>query len=437
MANPPANVGTILNGLPLPLEEGLYGTMSGTYGGYNLDSDGKRINNAMASCEYPGEDMSINFTAPVQGDLLYHLGLIAEHGDGTIKFMVKTDFDSPELSILNEVQKVEPNKETTITAYIDEQFNMDTVTLNYTKNNGEQYTTTEMVTEQNQIYTATIPGQPAGTLINYTVVARDVSCNNAEFQGSYWVKNSENITLDLSSPVVEYGESISVTGSVRGSRSNVTLTFELLNSAPVNTTTSTENESPSDTVENVTGKLIVSRLVTTDSSGAFSDTCSMNKSGKWIVCATWNGSETYFGTTSEPESFTVLKTYIAVTCNVTSKTVAIGDNITVTGFVDPKVENFLVNLVFIDVNTTTTQKVLTDENGTYVLKWEPTTMGLWRVHANIVGNESISVAYSNVTTFTVTDTFLNQYMLYIIGGGGGVAGVSAVVFIRKRREDYD
>ena len=437
MANPTANVGTILNGLPLPIEEGLYGTMSGTYGGYNLDSEGKRINNAMASCEYPGEDMLINFTAPVQGDLLYHLGLIAEHGDGTIRFMVKTDFEVPELSIVNEVEKAEPNKETTITAHINEQFNLDTVTLNYTKNSGETYTTTEMVTEQNQIFTATIPGQAAGTLINYTVVAKDVSCNVAEFVGSYWVKNSENITLEVSSPVVDYGETVSVSGSVRGSRSNVTLTYELLNSAPVNTAESTKTESPSDTPENATGNLIVSRVVPADASGVFLDTCSMSKSGKWLVCASWNGTETYFGTTSEPESFTVLKTYISVTCNVTSKTVAIGDNITVTGFVEPKVENFSVNLVFIDINTTTTQKVLTDENGTYVLKWKPTTMGLWRVHANIAGNESVSASYSNVTTFTVTDTFLNQYMLYIIGGGGGVGGVCAVVFIRKRREEYD
>ena len=64
-------------------------------------------------------------------------------------------------------------------------------------------------------------------------------------------------------------------------------------------------------------------------------------------------------------------------------------------------------------------------------------MGSWHVFANIPENDSISISFSNTTTFMVTDTFLNQYLLYIIGGGGGVGGVGVVMFIRKRREDYD
>ena len=65
MANPSTNLGTVLNGLPLPIEEGLYGTLTGIYGGYNVDSDGIRINQAMARSEYTGEDMLINFTVHV------------------------------------------------------------------------------------------------------------------------------------------------------------------------------------------------------------------------------------------------------------------------------------------------------------------------------------------------------------------------------------
>jgi len=37
------------------------------------------------------------------------------------------------------------------------------------------------------------------------------------------------------------------------------------------------------------------------------------------------------------------------------------------------------------------------------------------------------------STFTVNDTFLNQYMFIIIGGVAGVAGVLVVVFIIRRR----
>jgi hypothetical protein len=171
MANPSQEVGSFLNGVPLPLEEGLYGNVSEIYGGYNLDSEGFRNNESMASCEYPGEDMLINFTSPVEGNLLYHLVFIAEYGTGNINFMVKTDFDSPELSLLDPVEKVNPNNETNINAHIEEQFNLEQVTLNYTTNNWTTSTTTEMIATKNQAYTGTIPGQPAGTSVNYTVLA--------------------------------------------------------------------------------------------------------------------------------------------------------------------------------------------------------------------------------------------------------------------------
>ena len=124
---------------------------------------------------------------------------------------------------------------------------------------------------------------------------------------------------------------------------------------------------------------------------------------------------------------------IAVTCN-TSQSVTIGDNITVTGTVDPIVENISVTVVFMSANETITETALTTENGTYTVEWQPTTMEMWQVYANIIGNASISPAYSNTTTFRVNDTFLNQYLIYIIGGAGGVG---AVIFIRKRREEYE
>jgi hypothetical protein len=57
-------------------------------------------------------------------------------------------------------------------------------------------------------------------------------------------------------------------------------------------------------------------------------------------------------------------------------------------------------------------------------------MEMWQVYAHIAGNESVSPAYSNTTTFIVNDTFLNQILIYVIGGAGGVG---AVIFIRKRR----
>jgi hypothetical protein len=121
----------------------------------------------------------------------------AENGEGNINFMVKTDFDAPEVSLLDPVEKVNPSNETIISAYVEEQFNLETVTLNYTKDNWATSTALEMFASQNQTYTGTIPAQAAGTVVNYTVLARDISGNSAEVMGSYEVKNTANITLEL------------------------------------------------------------------------------------------------------------------------------------------------------------------------------------------------------------------------------------------------
>jgi hypothetical protein len=436
MANPAAKKGSILNGLPIAWEEGLYGTFSGKYGGYNLDSEGLRLAEALASCEYPGEDMLINFTAPSEGNLLYHLVFIAEHGEGDITFMIKTDFESPELALVDEVRRTNPNNSTTINAKIFEQFNLESVTLNYTTDNGAKYKTLNMVgSKATQLYNATIPGQPAGTLVNYTVLARDISGNSATVDGSYFVKNSANITLELSDLIVDFGDNITVSGSTPVSGTNVTLIYAFLNTTKLNNTQTALLMRNDTLLQNATGGSVLSRTVTTDSSGSFADEYRLRRAGTWFVWAKWNGTDTYFDATSNYRNVTIRKIYIALTCNVTSKTVTTGDNLTIIGYVSPPVGKLRVTAKISSANSTITKSAITRNNGTYTIICTPEDMGLWQINANIDGNESISTAYGSTIVFTVTDTFLNQYLLYIIGGAGGAAGVGVVLFIRKRREE--
>jgi hypothetical protein len=369
----------------------------------------------------------------VEGNLLYHLAFIAEHGEGTINFMVKTDFDAPELSIIDPVEKVNPSNATSISAHVEEQNNLETVTLNYTKNNWLTSTAAEMAASQNQTYIGTIPRQPAGTVVNYTVLARDTSGNSAEVLGSYEVKNSANITLALSSPAVYYGDNITVTGSTLASEANVTLTYAMLNTSALNFTVP-DSAAVNDAILNYTSNnTAVSRLVSTDFSGNFRDVYSLNQTGTWIVWASWNGSETYFAASSDYLKLAVKKILMSVTCNITSSSITIGENITATGQVYPIAENLTVTITFTASNSTIEQTAYTDSNGTYLVSWKPDSMELWRVHAYIAEDASRSAAYSNSTSFKVTDTWLNQYMLYIIGGVGGAAGVSVVFIIRRRR----
>lgn len=93
-------------------------------------------------------------------------------------------------------------------------------------------------------------------------------------------------------------------------------------------------------------------------------------------------------------------------------------------------------MIFISANSTVKKTDYTYSDGTYSVSWKPDSLGMWQVHATIAKNASTSEAYSNMSTFMVNDTFLNQYLIFIIGGVAGVAGVSVVLFIRKRREEY-
>ncbi len=113
MANPSDGIGQTLNGVPLPWEPGLYGDATGsgaaTYGGYRLTAEGFSHANASASCEYYGQDMFIDYSSGLSDDpsrlLLYHLALIAEEGEGNVRFMFKTDFNPPTLNIANPIYR--------------------------------------------------------------------------------------------------------------------------------------------------------------------------------------------------------------------------------------------------------------------------------------------------------------------------------------------
>ena len=409
MANPTKGTGSLLNDMPLAWEPGLYGDLSGLYGGYNLDSRGFRHTDAMASCEFPGEDMLINYTVPYEGNLLYHLVLIAEHGNGSLNFMVKTDFEAPELSVKDAPEAVYSNNETTITVYVEEHSGLDTVLLNYTSSDWATSTALEMVASQNQTYVGTIPGQPAGATVKYRILASDEAGNKAEVQDSYVVKNPTNLTCSLSKSVIQYGENITVTGSISHGGATLTLNYTC-------------------------GDVVVPKLLSTNSSGFFTDAYFPNKTGSWAVIVRWAGNETCFGASGGYRNFTVEKTTMSITCNVTKESITIGENITVTGSVYPIVENSNVTLVFTTSNATIEQYAYTNSNGTFTASFKPNLIGSWRVQTRLDGDDLRCEAYSELTPFRVNDTWINQYGIYIMGAVAAVVAVLVIgFFVRRRR----
>jgi len=420
MANPSRGMGSLLNGVPLAWEPGLYNVRdrSGIYGGYNLDNEGFKHPGATASCEYLGQDMLINYTSPFKGDmLLYHLVLIGENGEGDIRFMVKTDFEAPSISIQDHPKTVSSENETTITAYVsDEGSGLKSVLLNYTRDNWETWTSVVMSPSQNHSYTSTIPAQPAGSTVKYKITASDAAGNTAEAEGEYRVKDTAEITFSLSKPVVYPNEKITVTGQVSQGGATVTLNYTC-------------------------GDESVLRLVTADYTGSFVDEYAPSKVGDWTVSVSWEGDEKHFGTFSGYKSFTVQKIPTSVECSVSKETIDIGGEITVTGRIEPVLENVMVELEFMMPNGSIINRfTYTRVDGTFKTDFTPSLAGTWIVHAKLAGDDFYLPAVSESNSFTVNNTwtnmiisFINQYMMYLAIAAGAAASISgALVYLRRR-----
>jgi hypothetical protein len=218
MANPKAGKGTSLNDVPLAWEPGLYGERNGEYGGYNLESKEDR-GAAYASCEDYGQDMFFNYTTTRAGKSLYHLVFIGEKGQGSIEFLVKTEFGKASLRPLTVPVRVNPDNETEI-AYISNSTELVNATLQYSTNNWANTTALPMEII-NRTCRATIQGQSAGTNVNYKVEALDFLENFLTASWNYSVKYPSALNITLAHEVIVLGQNITVTGTITPATENL------------------------------------------------------------------------------------------------------------------------------------------------------------------------------------------------------------------------
>jgi hypothetical protein len=199
-----------VNNISLPWEPGLYGNKSDV-GGYNLESEEYR-GVAYASCEFNGQDMFLNYSAPSAGKNLYHLVLMGEVGEGTIEFLVKTTFGGV-LSPLTFPQRITPSDVTEI-AYMTNTTELENATLRYTTDSWKNETRVEMAVS-NMTCNATIPQQTAGSVVEYTVQAIDTIKNTLEATGNFTVKYPSSITdFNATRMTVTLGENITAAGTL-------------------------------------------------------------------------------------------------------------------------------------------------------------------------------------------------------------------------------
>ena len=200
-----------INGFPLPWEPGLYSNRSGSVGGYNLENDGYR-GVAYASCEFSGQDMFLNYTSTVPGKNLYHLAFIGEVGSGELNFLIKTQFGNASLLPLTFPKKVSPG-DPVYMSYNSSSSDVEKATLRYSINNWTESVEMEMAVD-NRTCNATIPGQIAGTIVQYQVQATDALKNQLSASGNYSVKQQSVLNITAQQERITFGENITINGLV-------------------------------------------------------------------------------------------------------------------------------------------------------------------------------------------------------------------------------
>ena len=106
--------------------------------------------------------------------------------------------------------RVYPDTPTELT-YTSNGTKLETAQLSYTTNNWNNTNTVNMDIS-NQTCNATIPGQPAGTLVQYQINATDILENGLYASGNFTVKEPLTLNITAVKNKIRLGENITING---------------------------------------------------------------------------------------------------------------------------------------------------------------------------------------------------------------------------------
>ena len=341
VGNPAAGKGELMEGIPVAWEPGLRGQLSGFYGGFYFDPQGYRHVDAMDSCEQNGEDMVIDFEAPVEGELLYHLVLIAEYGVGDLDFMIQTDFDPPEFQLIDPPEIVAAGEPTVLKVNITDETEIEDISFMYTTDSGESWDSDTVRVEEYGTYNVTVPGVDPGVTVEYRFEAEDELDHKGEIEGSYFSIGESSMELRLLDDEIIAGDETMAKGRLSPRGEDVTLFF-------------------------FQGEEIYNFTLTTNEYGRFNQSLKPTSLGDWSVYAVFPGNEAYYNSTSETLNFTVSSRSTATTCRVSEGTIEAGFGVTISGEFSLEIPGVTVEILL--KTTEQVQKIYaqTSANGSFM-----------------------------------------------------------------------
>jgi hypothetical protein len=436
-----------LNNFPLAWEPGLYGNLSSPVGGYNFEPNDYR-GVAYTTDEHMGQFLTLNYTSPNTGDNLYQLVLIGNVGSGNVQLMLKDNFEKD--SLIPSAIRVFPDTPTTLT-YTSNNTNLETAQLAYTTNSWTNTTTLNM-NISNQTCNATIPGQPAGTIVQYQINATDILENGLFASGNYTVENASLIPLATIPSKVYPDTPTKLTYTSNG--------------------TKLETAQLAYTLDNWTNTISVNMDIS-------NQTCNATIPGQpagTIVQYQINATDILENGLFASGNYTVKEPLTLKITPVKTK-IRLGENITINGILTPNYNDFkatsnsndsttttnskdskvtsnsndssnesnaapnyndyndsIGEVQFSNIDSTQTIDCVVSSNGTFVATFRPDASGIWAVTATCPETQTSYSCYSQQLMITVTpQPVYVKYSLFIIAGFIAAMAVGGVVYFLKFR----
>ncbi len=408
MANLVEDVGTEIDGLITPWSPGLLGKLNKEYGGFNDDPQGYRNYEASDSCERNGDDMHIDFNGGYTDPVLYYLVLIAENGEGYVTFVLRTDFDPPNITLIDPPSFVTSDEPFQLKCNITDISDITQVDFRMSTN-GKQTWKSLDYNYSDGIYSVTVPAQKKGTIIDYYWEATDSLGNNGKKSAQAKAMNPTEMVLVVDPEMIYGGEKVISKGTLNLPYKEITLYY----------TRETK---------------VVQFNVTTDDDGHFTHTFMPNQIGEWSVAAQFFGDEVNWPSNSSPALFEVKRKPTTLSINVSRDWIGLGDYVNVTGQFSEKRIGYEVFITARNGFNSTSLFALTDENGSYQTVFQPDKMGTWTLYAEVAADGIYTDSATSLAdtlnvgdptlAYRVTDFKQNMFKPPYVYGVGTFLGAS-------------
>jgi hypothetical protein len=111
----------------------------------------------------------------------------------------------------------------------------------------------------------------------------------------------------------------------------------------------------------------------------------------------------------------------------------VGENVTITGFLDPRTEGMPVDVFLSSGNETKEMVCYTLEDGTFSVSFKQDAVGLCTVYARFDGSSSLYESESSLLILHIDQPLLVRYAFYIVGAMGAIIAVGMAVYMKKSR----